>query len=226
MRQQPLMSMKPQLRLLPRHAVLGMMDALDRLTVAKISYSGYALSTVVVNNGDTFYGDPVTCTSVGTSIVIGETTRTFEPDVLTLYAPTVMVAWQNSDLARLKTALPTSTSTDMGSLSDLTRSGLSTGAKAGIGVGCAVVAIIALAGLLLFLRRRSQKKRRNAIQTISMTPKETPAQLAPVTEKSKADKKGKPVKHNELGDEAALQEISSDGRRLEADDKNARAELP
>lgn len=179
-----------------------------------------------MNTGDTFYGDPVTCASVGTSIVIGKTTTTFEPDVLTLYAPTVVVAWQNSDIARWKTALPTSTSTDTSSDTSAASSGLSIGAKAGIGVGCAVVAIIALAGLLLFFRRRSQKKRRDAIQTISMTPKASPTQLLPVEEKSKEEKKGKKDKHNELGDDAALQEISSDGRRLEADDKSARIELP
>ncbi|KAJ4994097.1 superoxide dismutase copper chaperone [Stagonosporopsis vannaccii] len=203
-------------------------DAAIAITTATCCPSGYALSTVVVNVGDTFYGDPVTCTSVGTSIVIGETTTTFEPDVLTLYAPTVMVAWQNSDIARWKTALPTSTSTDTGSLADTSApsSGLSTGAKAGIGVGCAVVAIVALAGLLLFFRRRSQKKRRNAIQTISMTPKESLPQPVPFKEKGKPENKDKQDKHNELGDEVALQEISSDGRRLEADVKSARAELP
>lgn len=142
-----------------------------------------------------------------------------------------MVAWQTSDLARWGLPIPTATSTGAVSPSDdasASSSGLSTGAKAGIGVGCAVVAVIALAGLLLFFRRRSQRKRRDAIETIDIAPKDSPhlshsTQPLPVKEKGQ---KGRPVRTTELGDEAALQEISSDGRRLEADDKSARAELP
>lgn len=177
-------------------------------------FSGFALSTVRRIDGQTFWGDPVSCMSVGNSVVFRETPTTFAPNILTRYAPTVVVAWQSSDIARWRTALPTSTSAEPGSPSNpvaTNKGGLSTGAKAGIGAGCALVAIGALVTLLLLLRSRSRKRRAANHDTSLIQEKPAPV-------KSKGP-------HVELTSEVALQEMTGYGRRNEADDKNARAEL-
>lgn len=145
---------------------------------------------------------------------------TFPPDVLTYYAPTVVVAWQSSDLARWKKGQPTSTST--GSLPESTAkpgSGLSTGAKAGIGVGCAVVAIVAIAILLLFRRNRARNRAENRHRELV-----DDSILAPREDKKLPVKdKGPQV---ELADATALQEMTGYERRHEADHMHTRAELP
>jgi hypothetical protein len=165
----------------------------------------------------------VSCTSVATSIVFKSTPTTFPSNVLTLYAPTVVVAWQSSDIARWRTALPTATSggsTQSSGSAAATKSGLYTGAKAGIGAGCGLAAIAALVILLLFLRSRS-RRRRAANHDVSITHEHQVNQDNP--EKSLPIKNKDP--HVELTDEAALQEMTGHGTRNEADDKTVRAEL-
>lgn len=168
----------------------------------------------------------MTCTSVGTSVVFQNTPTTFPHKIITHYAPTVVVAWQGSDLARWRTALPTSTSTQSDSPSESaasSKSGLSTGAKAGIGAGCALAAIAALAVLLLFVRSRSRKRRaaKHDVSIIQEDQENRGSEEKP--EKPLATKEKGP--HVELNDEAALQEMTGHGRRNEADDKNHIAEL-
>lgn len=140
------------------------------------------------------------------------TTTTFPPDILTLYAPTVVVAWQNSDLARWKAASPTSTSMAPLDPSIVPRAGLSTGAKVGIGIGCALVAIAAGAIVLLLIRNRSRKRRLTG-NDLSFTPVNKPL---PVKDNNS---------HVELADEVALQEMAGYERQTQADNVHARAEL-
>jgi hypothetical protein len=162
------------------------------------------------NAGETFWGDPITCTSIGTSIVFQDTTATFAPNVLTLFAPTVVVAWKSSDIARWRdSSASSSPSASLSIPTSNVESGFSAGAKAGIGVGCALV-VIAIAAIFLVFRRKRNERRRLAGDDAAVT-----------------YENGKPVaeakEHVELADEAALQEMGH-GQR-EPDNVNARAEL-
>ncbi|KAF3048847.1 hypothetical protein E8E11_009075 [Didymella keratinophila] len=201
MRQPPHPSMDLRLRQpLPR-VVQGTPTFQLRPTKIDDTYrSGYALSIVRSNIGETFWGDSVSCTSVGSSVVTSEATSTFPPDILTLYAPTAVVARQSSDLARWKTALPTSTSTGLLGSSVSSQTGLSTGAKADIGVGCAAAVVAAAVTIWLLFRSRSRKRKLlgNELPTAQMD--------EPLKDKDQ---------HAELADEAALQEMTGHERQMQ-----------
>ena len=81
-------------------------------------------------------------------------------------APTIQIAWQSTDLARwYAPATPTPTSSIATSSGSATPSGaappsgLSTGAKAGIGIGAAAAGLIAIAATVFLVLRRRRKSR-------------------------------------------------------------------
>lgn len=73
------------------------------------------------------------------------------------YAPTIKVAWERTDLARW--ALPTATTINSVRSQPVssTRTGLSTGATAGVGIGAAAGGL-AIVALLLVLGRKHRRK--------------------------------------------------------------------
>jgi hypothetical protein len=180
---------------------------------ALISPRGFSLSTVTPGNGDIFWGDIVSCTSDGSSVVFQGQTTTVSPGVLTLFAPTVLVAWQTTDVSRWNHATATSSPTAPLSLpTSEPKAGLSTGAKVGISVGCVVAVLVAIVAFLLFRRRKSKKRQ---LVAEDMPDADKKGQLSPKNSNQ----------HAELADRVALQELSSQGQLSEADHTNVRAEL-
>lgn len=88
-----------------------------------------------------------------------------------LYAPTIQIAWQRTDLARWANGPATSTPTTSISEPSSTLStssspaGLSTGAKAGIGVGAAAAGLLVIA-IIVYLVLRRRRRARNVHQDV------------------------------------------------------------
>ena len=120
------------------------------------------------------------------------TVYTFWPDEL--YAPTIQIAWQRTDIARWNapaTPTPTSSTSELSSTptTSSSPSGLSTGAKAGIGVGAAAAGLFVIAIVFCVFWRRRGKQR-------GVHHNETP-------EIKQAERSGEGKRHSEL---AGLQE--------------------
>lgn len=88
-----------------------------------------------------------------------------------LFAPTIQIAWQSSDQVRWNapaTSTPTSSITRPSNTvstiptSTSSPSGLSNGAKAGIGVGAAAAGLLLVAAIVFFVWRRRTQARNNA----------------------------------------------------------------
>jgi hypothetical protein len=81
-----------------------------------------------------------------------------------LNAPTIQIAWQRTDLARWNapaTSTPTTSIAAPSSVPSInpSPSGLSTGAKAGIGVGATAVGLLVIAAIVFFVWRRRRRAR-------------------------------------------------------------------
>lgn len=167
-------------------------------------------------------------THTSTAVVINGATTTTSEGNWTLRAPTIRVAWQTSDLYRWWLAANATTSTnsfDVASTSSPTASisgstdtptadqaspRLSTGAKAGIGTGVAVVGLMIAAIVLFFSRRRNRKTQNDSEEkTDAFTKSELP---------------GESKKQAEIAGENVY-EAEQQQKPNEADNRNTRAEL-
>jgi hypothetical protein len=141
---------------------------------------------------------------------------TFTSSVLNLFAPTIKVAWQSSDVLRWRNAPITSTPTALLSApastatTDLPPPGLSTGAKAGIGIGVSAAAVVIAAAAFLFWRRRTKWRK---------IPREEKLDT------QKAELPGQGKKHVELADEAGVHETEGGDKPKEVAEMRAPAEL-
>ncbi|KAK5758574.1 hypothetical protein LTS12_011273 [Elasticomyces elasticus] len=121
-------------------------------------------------------------TAIGTPVVIANLTSQYTKQ-FTAFAPTILVAWASRDLASFTPAsapllqIIITTSTRVAG-SDTT--GLTVGAKAGIGIGAALglIACVALGVWLLTRRRRSRAAAQSASKDDSNDKAELPGQSA------------------------------------------------
>ncbi|KAK5688046.1 hypothetical protein LTS10_000024 [Elasticomyces elasticus] len=148
----------------------------------------YRKELINSNSGMSFLQNASSCaqilpleTAIGTPVVIANLTSQYTKQ-FTAFAPTILVAWASSDLASFTPAsapllqIIITTSTRVAG-SD-TPTGLTAGAKAGIGVGAALglIACVALGIWLLIRRRRSRAVAQFASKDDSNDKAELPGQ--------------------------------------------------
>ena len=132
----------------------------DAQTCSSVAQSGSTVPVITCSEGSsqgyTYLTIPMTETKTGISSSasrVGE----FAISSFEVLAPMIEIRWQSSDLP---TSTPTHTqakSTSSHSAAPSSGSGLSTGAKAAIGVVVPVAAIAILAGIFFFWRRKIRK---------------------------------------------------------------------
>lgn len=141
---------------------------------------------------------------------------TFDTSIMDLWAPTVKVAWDASDLIRWKMAPATSTPTTSLSEptsaipSDGTSSNLSRGARIGIAVGISVTVVAAMVATVLFWWRRRKGRGTSSKYDVAT---------------HKAELPGEGKRHAELADETGLHEAESEDKPNEAAHLSAPVEL-
>ncbi|KAI8634263.1 hypothetical protein F5Y19DRAFT_412738 [Xylariaceae sp. FL1651] len=157
------------------------------------------------SNGFNYYGVPTTATATGGISTATEGTSTTVISVVTIYAPLFQLLYQSTDLPSVQPASTTSTAISSSitsttttipapSSSQLAEGGLSTGAKAGIGVGAGIAGLALLgAAVFFFFRRRREPAHVSEIMTPEPKPQfpqqfpqqgVQPVELSPYTHRS------------------------------------------
>ena len=136
--------------------------------------------------------------------MLGSSTTSFRAGYWYGYAPTIKVAWEKTDLARWALPTPTNISSVLSQPVSSTRTGLSTGAKAGVGIGAAAGGLAVVALLLVLGRRHRRKQGQSAEVNQAFEKAELPGDVG-----DKSSNGQKNVPHVEADEIGAIVELES-----------------